>query len=49
MLNTVIDASERVIASNVFMELDVPHMVKGRIVLVGDGSSPLLSAILELR
>lgn len=44
MVNKVVDASERVIASNVFMELDVPHMVKGRIMLVGDGSCPLLSA-----
>lgn len=31
------DSSERVIASNVFQELEVPHMVKGRIVLLGDG------------
>ncbi|EGD93403.1 FAD-dependent urate hydroxylase [Trichophyton mentagrophytes] len=42
-MKSIVDASERVIASNVFMELDVPHMVKGRIMLVGDAAHSMTS------
>ena len=34
---SVVDKSERVIASNVFEETDFPTMSKGRVALVGDG------------
>lgn len=33
----VVDQSERVIASNVFEEMDFPTMSKGRVALLGDG------------
>lgn len=39
------DEAERVIASNVFEEVDFPHMAKGRIALLGDGLSPLTCLI----
>ncbi|KAK2746043.1 hypothetical protein FQN57_003383 [Myotisia sp. PD_48] len=42
-MSSIVDASERVIASNVFQELEVPHMVKGRIVLVGDAAHSMTS------
>lgn len=32
------DSSERVVASNVFEEADFPHMVRGRVALLGDGT-----------
>jgi salicylate hydroxylase len=33
----VVDQSERVVASNVFAEVDFPTMAKGRVALLGDG------------
>ncbi len=32
------NSSERVVASNVFEEADFPHMVRGRVALLGDGT-----------
>lgn len=37
MWRIVIDKSERVIASNVFQEVEFPSMVQGRVALLGDG------------
>ncbi|KAA8649452.1 FAD-dependent oxidoreductase [Aspergillus tanneri] len=36
-VKSIVDQAERVIASNVFEEVDFPHMAKGRIALLGDG------------
>ncbi|THC92759.1 hypothetical protein EYZ11_007751 [Aspergillus tanneri] len=35
-VKSIVDQAERVIASNVFEEVDFPHMAKGRIALLGD-------------
>ena len=33
----IVNQSERVVASNVFQEMDFPAMTKGRVALLGDG------------
>ncbi|KAL2869058.1 FAD-dependent oxidoreductase [Aspergillus lucknowensis] len=42
-VKAIVDRSERVIASNVFEEADFPHMVQGRVALLGDAAHSMTS------
>ncbi|PLB49859.1 FAD/NAD(P)-binding domain-containing protein [Aspergillus steynii IBT 23096] len=42
-VKSIVDEAERVIASNVFAEVDFPHMAKGRVALLGDAAHSMTS------
>ncbi|KAI9042415.1 FAD-dependent oxidoreductase [Aspergillus affinis] len=42
-VKSIVNEAERVIASNVFQEVDFPHMAKGRIALLGDAAHSMTS------
>ncbi|OJJ56400.1 hypothetical protein ASPSYDRAFT_59720 [Aspergillus sydowii CBS 593.65] len=42
-VEAIVNSSERVVASNVFEEADFPHMVRGRVALLGDAAHSMTS------